>query len=284
MGWLELPDLHESNNWMALIAVLALVLSQFPPFVPWLWRRIHGGTVRISTQDSFALTHYLGRIGVTLFVQIENAGPSSVAVAKIDCIIRRVATAETQPGKTVWRFPGRTHQSEPSGNRIFLGTIRLKSEEHWQDVIHCHGPKSQADEEEEQTIQELFATYIGRTVDAIRAEGGEVKLPITVSDDLVARATAWQEKTFDITRGDYELFIAAIGRGGEVLGVTKSRFILYDNNIRIMLSITDGYQYGEGITDLVPTQPYRRFYTEPRLTPAGSDQAVRREYEAIIKN
>jgi len=279
-----MPDWGEANNWMALAAILALVLSQLPPLVPRVWGSLRSGTVRISTQDSFALSHHLGRLSVTLHVQIENTGAAPIAVTKIDCVIRRVATGETEPGKTVWRFPARAYHSEPNGNRLFIGTIRLKPDEHWQEVVHCYGSRSQSEEEEAQTIQDKFSVYIGSAIDEKRDAGEEMTKRIEASDELVALAKAFRQKMFDISKGDYELFIAAIGQDGTILGVTKSRFILYENNITTMASIADGYKYGEGVSDLVSVPPYRRFHVEPKLTTLGSDSTVRLEYDAFAKN
>lgn len=145
-----MTDLTSTDNLRAFAAVAALILSQFPPLVPALWRWSRGGAVRVSTRDSFAISHGLGRIYVTLYAQLQNTGAATATVERIDCIIRRVATGETRPRKTVWRFPAQAYYAEPKGSRVFIGTIPLKPGEIWQEVTHCYGIGSQDEEEREQ--------------------------------------------------------------------------------------------------------------------------------------
>lgn len=283
---MNLPNLGDPENWMASAAVIALVLSQLPPILPRVWGRIRGSEVLLASQDSFGLNHHLGRAFLVLHIQIENTGSNPVAIAKIDCVVRRVATGEASPASTVWRIPARTYYAESSQSsssgappRLFIGTIHLKPGEFWQEVVHCYGPRSQGDEEKAQEIQYRFANYIGQELDVRRENRTDDGRYVEVSKELVDEARQFANEMFNFTKGEYELYIAARDRSGRILGVTKNRFILYENMINILRGIFDDYQYGFGVSE--PALTYRRPFLEPRLTLLGSDQGVRREYEAI---
>ncbi|MDQ3780652.1 MAG: hypothetical protein M3354_08925 [Chloroflexota bacterium] len=283
---MNLPDLTNANNWIAVAAFLALVLSQFPPVLPQVLARFRGSTVLLSSQDSLALTHHLGRIYLLLHVQIENTGLAPVAISKVDCVLRRIATGESMPTRTVWRLPARTFYSESSTTfsgegppRLFIGTIHLKPGENWKEVVHCYGSRSSEDEEEAQKIQDRFASHIARELQERRASGTDDQRLIEVPDELVSEARKFMERMFDLTRGEYELYIAALDRYGKAISATKVKFIVYENTINVLRSIVEDYAYGFGVS--AGSSPYKRTHVEPQLSLVGSGQTVLREYNDI---
>lgn len=283
---MDLPDLQNPDNWMALAAVSALILSQLPPILPLVWGRIRGSRVLLTTGDTFGLKHHLGRAFLVLHVQIENTGPSPVAIAKIDCVIRRVTSGEVRNKSMLWRLPATTYFSETARSfqseavpRLFIGTIQLKSGEIWQEVVQCYGSRSLEDEEKAQEIQDRFKHYIGRELDQRRENRNDDMSYVEVSNELVDEARQFATSMFDLAKGEYEFYIASQDRDGRLLGATKHKFILYDNMINSLRSVMDDYKYGFGVSEGDP--PYRRAHVEPHLVLIGSDKRVRRQYEAI---
>lgn len=283
---IKLPNLNDPNNWMAFAAIAALILSQFPPIFPRMWGRMRGSSVLLTSQDSFGLTHHLGRIFLVVHLQIENTGASPVAISKIDCTIRRVPTEEVRRSKSLWRLPAKVYLAESfgayagAGSTLFIGTIHLKPGESWQQVVRCYGSRSLEDEERAQELQDDFSLYISRELENRRRNGEDTDVPVEVCDELVTEARAYTEIMFDLTKGEYEFYIAAIDRSNNVLGVTKAKFILYESMIDLLRRISDDYVHGYGVSLSIP--PYKRSSLEPRLVLVGSGQREIRDYKTIV--
>ena len=280
---MNLPNLDDPDNWMALTAIAALVLSQLPPVLPRIWGFVRGGTVLVTSQDSFGLTHHLGRAFLILPVQIENTGSIPVTVASIDCVVRRLGTGADSD---VWRMPARTYYADSTQSwqgggpsRLFIGAIHLKPGETWQEVVHCYKPSSLDDEEKAQELQDEIADYIYRKLRERREAGDDDRRLVEVDEKLVDDARDFANRMFGLTKGEYELYVSASDRGGGLLGVAKYQFILYENMIRSLRSISEEYQYGFGVSEGPP--PHKRTLIEPRLTPVISEEQARRDYEGL---
>jgi hypothetical protein len=278
---MNLPDMETSTALTALAALAALVLSQLPPLLPWIWRRLRGSRVLISTKDSFGLSHWLGRFWILLFLQIENVESVPVAVAMIDCLIRPVPNRGSN-SRPLTRLTAATYftGAPPNAGRLFIGTIRLQPNQHWQEVVTFLPPREDQYSDEAEEIVDQVARQIDDEWERREREGDPNQDPVEVDEALLQRALQLFNQRFELVRGEYELFLAALDRDSQVLGVTKFRFILYERMIRALRETTNDYRFGWGISS---SGSERRAWPEPRLILVGSGKDVRREYESITR-
>src|SRR5262245_10091606 len=93
-------NLRNPAVWSAIIAAIAVVLSQLPPVREMVKRR----RIRIIMPEQFMLYHFLGNIQMNLFLVIQNTGGKAVSIAKIDCII-------TDGSSSRWDLPAHSYYS-----------------------------------------------------------------------------------------------------------------------------------------------------------------------------
>jgi hypothetical protein len=105
------------------------------------------------------------------------------------------------------------------------------------------------DEEEEfvLNLQSKFETYISNEWERRTAEGDDDENPVAVDEGLLWEAESLFNRMFDATRGEYEVHVAALDRTGTILGVSRSRFVLYDSMIGVLRNVVSGYRFGHGV-------------------------------------
>jgi hypothetical protein len=168
--------------------------------------------------------------------------------------------------------------SPPNASRLFVGTIRLQPNQHWQEVVIFTQSREDQHSEEEQEIPDQIARQIDVEWKRRVRDGDPNEEPVEVEGALLQRAMQQFNQRFVLATGEYELFLAALDRDNQVLGVTKFRFILYERMIRSLHETTNDYKFGWGI---VGDADGRRSFPEPRLVLVGSGKDMKREYQSI---
>jgi hypothetical protein len=140
MDWLKNPEV-----WSALIAVLALILSQLPP----LPQLLAGEKIQLTLRDRLGIFHFLGNLSVQFFVDIENIGNVSVPIRAIDCYI------VDQQNRTL-PVPVQNYFSRAASVSGFqdipFSPISLKPGEHWAELVRCYNDWSESQEREQSNI------------------------------------------------------------------------------------------------------------------------------------
>lgn len=268
----------DAAGWAAIIAFAALVLTQFPPLVPILWQRLRGPRVRISSRPNFSLNHWLGRTWVLMYLQVANEHSGAVAIEGIDCAIRAAGGTRAKPKPVTW-LTAQSFIPYPGSEQLFIGTIRLQAGEHWQNIVTVIHEPEEAEEEETQTLVDDFNAQINGKLDALAQAGKTNEKPVEVEPELLSRAMALFHRRFAMTKGEYEMFIAARDKDNKVLGVTKFKFIVYEGMVKSLRAISEDYKYGWGISEDLNN---RRFPV-PRLKLIGSGKDVRQEYAELLR-
>src|SRR5688572_8765093 len=108
------------NVLSVIVALLALVLTQFPP----IGQMTKGTDVRIATPESIRIWHELGNVGFTIPIDVYNAGGYTVNISRIECAI-----LERDSGK-VTQFLGRSYYNTQADLDLSMGTITLSPDQH----------------------------------------------------------------------------------------------------------------------------------------------------------
>ena len=119
--------------WSALIAIVAVILSQLPP----LRDLLKGRKVTINPSETFQLYHHMGNPHITFFLDIHNIGGSKVVIDRIDCIV-------VDENNKTWSLPAHSYISreftDQNGNQLEfpVSWIVLKPEERWNETLHLY--------------------------------------------------------------------------------------------------------------------------------------------------
>ena len=154
----------------------------------------------------------------------------------------------------------------------------MQPNQHWQEVVNFLAPTDDQEDEEVLELGDEFSRQIQEKWEEREQAVDKSQEPVEVDAELVQRATAIFNRRFTLTRGEYEMFLAARDRDNKILGVTKFRFILYDGMIRLLREVVDNYKFGWGVSG--PVAEGKR-WPEPRLVLVGSGKDVKQEFEQI---
>ena len=280
---MNLSFLTDPNVWTAATAVVALIVSLWPKFRS----LVSSPNINITLPGNFSLHHYLGNINLTIFVDLHNDGSTTVDISKLDCLIVKISSGERDSATKQWHIPAQTiflkqppSQEGQNWPELLLGGISVKPGEHWQEFVRCFAPFSDDEEEESQRIR----ASVGKNISDKQIERQRQGLPqalVEADPEVIGKARSFFDKTFDLTRGEYRLYNAALSNTGKILGVKGSKFILYENAIQELQKVIDDYKYGWGLvyphpgTTIMPVQP--------RLAPISEEKQVENDYQAARK-
>jgi hypothetical protein len=272
MDWSFLKD---PAVWSALIAVLALILSQLPP----LPQLLAGEKVQATLRDRLGLFHFLGNLSIQYFVDIENMGSTSVPVRAIACfIVDQQNNTLTLPVQNYF-----SRAASVSGYQdVPFSPISLKPGEHWAELVRCYNDWSEGQEREQNNIvssiqKNIFqkqhqrftvpAPGIGRS-----PPNWPTQAPIEADDSLVKDAIAFFKKNFKLDIGNYHLLVAIKKDETAILSVKGVSFTIYESQIQALRSHVDDYKVGVGI--YVPiSDPQKSVFV--RLRPIEESDAAK---------
>lgn len=128
----SVPFYLNPRVWTAIVAVLALILSQLPP-VRLLFR---GRKVAINAPEIIIITYVFGNINFSFLLSLHNVGGRKVTISKLNVAVR-------DPEGTRWNLPQQTYSrsTSPDPSTIkqdfLLGWIPLRPDEYWSENIKC---------------------------------------------------------------------------------------------------------------------------------------------------
>lgn len=271
MSWLRNP-----NAWSALIAAIAIGLSQSPPVHTWFI----SPELRISTRDTLTLTQFLGDLRLDLLLDLRNVGSGKVEISEVRCLL-------TDKVDDHWELTARWYYPQESPmqtDMYFLShfpvpIITLQSEENWTEMVNC---SRFPNPEEEEKISELI-TAARTNMDEKFHEHlrnqhapGYSHPPLELDREIVNRAEDLFNERFSFKKGEYILFLTAFGLDNEILSVSGYQFTAYGHDIKLLNSQKKDYKYGYEIL----TNAHKPMNPTFVLKPMSADDASA-EYNKI---
>lgn len=219
--------------WTAVVAALALVLSQLPP-IHTLLRRAR---LEIELYSRVLVTHKVGNPNVQLHLILTNSGGRSIR-------IKGITLSLTRDGKNIVSLPAQNYLQNPGDKtNVLLTSFALKSKEEWAHIVNFFNIFSRSDEKRYKSAQALLKS------DIIEKR----KLP--ENKDIVVEADGahvspflemFGEK-FVWLPGEYE-FQVSVDASDEKAGISRTyRFTLFESDSAELSGAKDDYKLGDGI-------------------------------------
>lgn len=265
MDWSILKD---PGVWGVFVAAVALILSQFPPISD----LIKGVKIKITVPGQFTLYHFIGNIQIYLLIGIHNIGGRSVSISRLECFI-------TDDQRHIWHLPAQTYTSRQQSyqsnvlQEFLLGLISLKPGEQWNEAVRCCRLWSETEEEKANEI----ISQVTKSISS-KCPSANSQIQVEADEKPVGEAISFFEKLFDLHKGNFKFFIAALSEDNSVLAVRSFDFTLFESNINVLRSHTDQYKYGYGIYS--PVSDWTK-YVVVRLRPIPDDKRTLETYEKL---
>ncbi len=224
--------------WAAVVAVLALVLSQLPP-LSILFRR---AALALQPYDRLNVTHYVGNPNVNLHVQLTNTGGRAVRVASMTLKITRDDGATTTLPAQTFAWPDDT-----DATMIFTPLV-LEPGDEWAAFISFFVPFSTTDEREFKRIAKDLRADINAKLRARRLEKGEEPKEMVEADAArVAPLIAFFRAKRFWQPGEYAAELTATCDPARATSTRRFRFTLFESDVQDLDEREARYKNGAGV-------------------------------------
>ena len=235
MSWYK-----KSSVWSVVIASIAVVLSQLPPVYSW----IPNPEIDVNHADRIGVNNAIGLIGHNLNVEIKNIGNTDVQLSKMELVI-------VDPDGRSKVFPAENYNkiSTANANPIALPitSISIPQNSVWSEMVFFNRAISTEDEESFLRIRQDIAQSIFEK----QQEEGEfynIRSLIPADEDVTEKAINFFTENFDLEKGEYKMTLNIYLKDREAPFSIDSEFTIFKHHIDMLISQTEDYKYGGGIT------------------------------------
>lgn len=221
--------------WSAVIAVLALVLSQLPPVRLWF----RPSRLEVEVHSRLQITHKVGNPNVGMFVSVRNTGGRELR-------IRALWLSLTRDDMPLGKFPALNYFESPSSqSSVLFVPFSLKPGETWAHGATFLNFFDRATEKFYREHESALGMDIRKKLQ-VRPEGD--KRAVTADPVLVKPFAELFEKLFAWQPGEYVIELSVDADLDSASFSRKYRFTLYESDSAELRSHTDDYQFGGGLS------------------------------------
>jgi hypothetical protein len=219
--------------WAAVVAALALILSQLPP-LHLLLRRAKLG---MELYSRVHLTHKVGNPNVQLHIILNNLGGRAVRVRGITLKVRRDGTA-------VGTFPAQNYLAAPDSSQSVLFTsFSIKPKDEWAHIVNFLNCFVREDDKKYRAAELVLKSYISEQ--KTLPENANVMVEASPAvlkpfSDMFAGWFVWKP-------GEYEVQVV-VSTDAKRSSISKTyRFTLFESDSAELAAAQDDFKTGDGI-------------------------------------
>ena len=228
-----MPFYLDWTFWTAVVALLALALSQLPP----LHVLFRPAQLDVEAFERIHVSHNLGEPHATLHLVITNSGGREVQIKSITLNFLR-------DGGEHFELQSRGYYHFPSDqNAIIFTPFRLKSNEEWSHIVNFFSLRSRVEEREVNKFVSAIRNYIVPK----KAEPGNDKLWIEAPDELVKPATEYFHRKFKWSSGEYDVTLNVVTEPMKASLTKKYRITVFESDNGQLVDETKRYKFGAGL-------------------------------------
>jgi hypothetical protein len=221
--------------WAAVVAGVALVLSQLPPVVLWFRPR----RLEVEVHSRIQVTHHVGNPNVGMFVSVRNTGGRELRIRSLRIVLAR----DNSP---LANLPAQNYFENPSSqSSVLFVPFTLKPGDTWAHGTNFLNFFDRATEKLYRASESKLGADIRRKLDA-RAE--DDKNLVVAEADLVAPFTKLFDQLFIWQPGEYVAELIVEAEPGSASFSRKYRFTLYESDSAELRAHVEDYKFGGGFT------------------------------------
>ena len=230
-----IPFYLDWHFWTAVVAALALVLSQLPPVRLWFRPR----RLEVEVHSRIQVTHKVGNPNVGMYVSVRNTGGRELR-------IRSIKMALTRENTNLGILPAQNYFENPSSQSpVLFVPFSLKPGETW-----AHGTNflNFFDRATEKLYRESESALTADIRKKLQARPEDDKRAVTAEPALVAPFLRLFDRLFAWQPGEYVAELVVNAEPGSASFAMKYRFTLYESDSAELKAHTDDYQFGGGLS------------------------------------
>ena len=219
--------------WTAVVALLALVLSQLPP----LYVLLRPVGLDVEAFERIHVSHSLGESNATLQLIIANSGRREIKIKSMSLTFHR-------GGDTPFAIQARGYYQLPSDQTaVILTPFRLKPNEEWSHIVNFFSFKSR---EEEREVDQIKST-IRKDIVPRKLEQGNEKIFLEAPPELVVPAIDYFHRKFKWKAGEYKVTLNVVAEPNKASKIQEYRITIFESDSTQMVDETTQYKYGAGV-------------------------------------
>lgn len=230
---IPVPFYFDWQFWSAMMAAIALTLSQLPP-VHVMFRRARLGCETFSRMH---LTHKVGNPNAQWHLIIENTGGKPIRVKSISLTFTRAG------GSTFELFAQSYLRTPEATEAVMFTPFRLKPGEEWAHVLTFFSLFGRDDEKEYRILE----SEIRSDILAQKEQAENKERMCEANTEAVRKILRFFERHFKWTAGEYDLELKVITDRPEANISRSYRFSLFESESKELHDYSDGYRYGAGV-------------------------------------
>lgn len=233
---LPTPLYFDWTFWAAVLALLAIVLSQFPP----LRIVLRPKRLDVDVHSRIRITHAVGNPNASLLVGIRNTGGRQLRVHSMALDISR-------DGKAISNLPSNQYFELPSStSTVLFVPFNINPGDAWTHSVTFFN-------ENDRFTEKAFRKNVSALLTDIRAKiqarpTGQEDTLVEAKYELVAPFYALMDERFVWLPGDYVAELSVLTQPGSASFKKKYRFTLFESDTEDLRAHKDDYKYGGGIT------------------------------------
>lgn len=250
----HVPFYMDWKFWSAVIALLALALSQLPP----LYKLFRPGRLHVDGYQQIAVTHKIGNPNLGLYLSIGNVGGRILKVRRLTFHVRRENGPEFVLNGTGY-FPTR----EASQTAV-LAPFRINPGDEWGHVVQFVAPLAREEERDLRGHQEaLRLNIVGK-----RAGLVDKSQDVPADDAVVQPLLTFFNGKFKWQPGEYSAVLEIITEPKRASTSKSFRFTLFESDNGVLLRMRDEFKFGFWVLFDPAQTPWRQAGVVVALTEA----------------
>ena len=234
-----MPWYKNTSIWSAIIAVIAIFLSQLPPIKNW----IPNDNLTLKYGDRITVNNAIGLTGYHVNLGLNNDGNTSLKIESI-------ALAVKGPSGVEKRYIAET-LSTPTAGGGFLNlpvtSLSLKQKESWSGSVFFNRKVSPSEEEKFNEVRLKVSQNISDKIQLQNWGDYNPRALVSADAEIVEEAAITFNENFDLQKGLHEAKIEIKLRGKEDLIIESLEYTLYDYHFSQIMAQVEDYKYGYGI-------------------------------------
>lgn len=221
--------------WAAVVAGLALVLSQLPPVALWFRPR----RLEVEVHSRIQVTHKVGNPNLGMFVSVRNTGGRELRIRSLRIVLAR----DNSP---LANLPAQNYFENPSSqSSVLFVPFTLKPGDTWAHGTNFLNFFDRATEKLYRESESKLGADIRLKLD-MRPE--DDKNAVVAELDLVAPFVSLFHQLFIWQPGEYVAELIVETEPGSASFSRKYRFTLYESDSAELRAHIDDYRFGGGIS------------------------------------
>ena len=221
--------------WAAVLALVAIVLSQLPP----LRILLRPKRLEVEVHSRILVTHMVGNPNASVVISIRNTGGRQLRVRALRLVI-------TRDGKPLLSLPGQNYYESPSAqSSVLFVPFTITPGESWaHSVAFLNFFDRQAEKRFRESVSALDANIRKKLRE--RPEGD--KSAVVAEQELVQPFFDLFKQLFVWQPGEYVAELIVDAEPGSASFTKKYRFTLYESDTADLKAQLEDYPYGGGLT------------------------------------